>query len=117
MAYFKIGSTDFSNVASGLQISYKHKYKAKESALGNTTIDYITRKRTVAVDIIPIDDTQMQTLLAAVDAFSVSIQVLEPKTKALATISAKVNDYTVAYYTIQETKTSYQKFSLVFEEL
>ena len=117
MAYFKIGATDFSNITSGLQVSYKHKYKARDNALGNTIVDYYNRKRVITVTIIPVNDTQMQTLLNAIDAFNVSIQILEPKTKALATITATVGDYSVAYYTIQQTKTTFQQITLTFNEL
>lgn len=117
MAYFYIGSTDFSSYTSALDISYKHNYTAQTNALGNTVVDYINRKRLVTVEIIALNDTQEKTILDAIDAFSVSIKVLEPKTKALATISCKVDDYSVSYYTIQQGKVRFKKFKLSFTEL
>ena len=117
MAYFKIGSTDFSNVTSALSVGYKHKYNSRDNILGNTRIDYITRKRTVTVNIIPINMDQMNTLLAAIDDFAVTISIKSPKTNQLINISAKVNDYQVNYYTIQSSRTLFQAFTLTFEEL
>lgn len=117
MAYFKIGSTDYSSVCSGLQVEYQYKYNERENALGTKVIDYITRKRVITVTIIPLDDTQMKNLVTALDEFSVQIQYLAPKTKALSTVSCKVEDYSVAYYTIQKTKTQFQQFTITFTEL
>lgn len=117
MAYFYIGTTNFSAYTSALEVKYKHSYSAQTNAAGNTVVDYITRKRTISVEIIALDDTAEKSILDAIDAFSVSVKILEPKTKAIATISCKVEDYSVSYYTIQESKTMFQKFKLKFTEL
>lgn len=117
MAYFKIGSTDFSSVCSGLEVEYQYKYNERENALGTKVIDYITRKRAITATIIPLDDTQMQSLITALDEFSVQIQYLAPKTKALSTVACKVEDYSVAYYTIQNSKKQFKEFTITFTEL
>ena len=75
MAYFKIGNTDYSSITSGLSVSYKHKFKERDNALGNKTVDYITRKRVITVEIIPLSVSQMSGLLSAVENFSVTIKV------------------------------------------
>ena len=117
MAYFKIEDTDFSNVTSGLSVKYIHKYKAKENVLGNTKIDYQNRKRQVTVNIIPVVAEQMNTILDALDAFTVKVYFKSPKTNALIYINAKVSDYQVNYYTIQNNNVRFKAFTLIFTEL
>lgn len=117
MAYFKIGDTDFSSVCSGLEVEYQHKYNQRENAIGTKVIDYITRKRVITVTIIPVNDTQMQSILSAINGFSCSVGILEPRTKAWATVNCIVDDYAVAYYTIQSTKKQFQQFTITFLEL
>ena len=117
MSYFYIGATDLSNYTSALEVQYQHNYTQQTNALGNTVVDYINRKRIVTVQIIALDDSTVKTILDAIDAFSVTIRILEPKTKSLQTITCKVEDYIVSYYTIQQSKTQFQQFNLVFTEL
>lgn len=118
MAYFKIGSTDFSAYVSGLKISTDVNYNAQQNANCDTVVDYINKKRTFEVEIIPLDSTTITELLAAIDAFSVSISFRNPKTDALETgVSCIIASYDVSYYTIQDSKVMYQKFNLKFNEL
>lgn len=118
MAYFKIGSTDFSAYVSGLKISTDVNYNAQQNANCDTVVDYINKKRTFEVEIIPLDTTAMAKLLEAIDAFSVSISFRNPKTNALETgVSCIIASHDVSYYTIQDSKVMYQKFNLKFNEL
>lgn len=118
MAYFKIGSTDFSAYVSGLKISTDVNYNAQQNANCDTVVDYINKKRTFEVEIIPLDSISMAKLLAAIDAFSVSISFRNPKTNALETgVSCIIASHDVSYYTIQDSKIMYQKFNLKFNEL
>lgn len=118
MAYFKIGSTDFSAYVSGLKISTDVNYNAQQNANRDTVVDYINKKRTFEVEIIPLDSTAMAKLLAAIDAFSVSISFRNPKTNALETgVSCIIASHDISYYTIQDSKIMYQKFNLKFNEL
>lgn len=118
MAYFKIGDTDFSPYVSGLKITSDSNYNAQQNANYDTVVDYINTKRTIEVEIIPLDPTIMASLLAAIDAFNVSISFRSPKTNTLATgVNCIITSNEVSYYTIQETKIIYQKFNLKFNEL
>lgn len=117
MAYFKIGTTDFSNITSALSVSYKHKFKERDNALGNKTIDYINRKKVVSVEIIPITISQMNTIMGLLSSFSFSISVQEPGASALSTFTVKVEDYNISYYRIAGDNTLYNKISLTFQEL
>ena len=118
MAYFKIGDTDFSAYVSGLKISSNANYTAQQNANSDMVVDYINTKRTIEVEIIPLDATAMASLLAAIDAFSVSISFRSPKTNALETgVSCIIASHDISYYTIQDSKIMYQKFNLKFNEL
>lgn len=118
MAYFKIGSTDFSAYVSGLKISTDVNYNAQQNANRDTVVDYINKKRTFEVEIIPLDSTSMAKLLAAIDAFSASISFRNPKTNSLETgVSCIIASHDISYYTIQDSKIMYQKFNLKFNEL
>lgn len=118
MAYFKIGSTDFSAYVSGLKISTDVNYNAQQNANCDTVVDYINKKRTFEVEIIPLDSTIMAELLAAIDAFSVSISFRNPATNLLETgVGCIIVSHDISYYTIQDSKVMYQKFNLKFNEL
>ena len=118
MAYFKIGDTDFSAYVSGLKVTSNASYTAQQNANSDMVVDYINTKRTIEVEIIPLDATAMTSLLAAIDAFSVSISFRSPKTNALETgVSCIIASHTEDYYTIQNTRVMYKKFDLKFSEL
>ena len=118
MAYFKIDNTDFSSYVSGLKISSNSNYNAQQNANCDTVVDYINTKRTIEVEIIPLDAAAMAKLLAEIDAFSVSISFRNPKTNLLETgVSCIIASHDISYYTIQDSKIMYQKFNLKFNEL
>lgn len=118
MAYFKIGDTDFSAYVSGLKVTTATNYNAQQNANCDTVVDYINKKRTIEVGIIPLDDTAMASLLSAIDAFNVSISFRNPKTNELeADVNCIIASHEVEYYTIQATKVMYQKITLQFTEL
>ena len=73
MAYFMIGSTDLSSYTSKLSVKYVHSYSSQTNAIGDTLVDYITRKRQVEVEIIALDDSTVKTILDTINDFAVSI--------------------------------------------
>jgi hypothetical protein len=118
MAYFKIGTTDFSAFVSELKVNKAHNYNAQTNAAGDTVVDYINQKREIEVGIIPLTSTQMATLQAAIDNFNVSISYRDPKTNSLATnVNCIIPSNDVEYYTIQTNKVLYKGCSLKFQEL
>lgn len=117
MAYFKIGSNDYSTYVNELKVNKANNYNAQVNAAGNTVVDYINSKRTIKVGIIPLDDTVMTNLQTDLDAFNVSISFRNPKTKALETINCIIPDSEIEYYTIQVGKVMYKAFTLSFLEL
>lgn len=117
MAYLKINDTDYSMYVSGLKVGKKSNYNAQTNAAGDTVVDYINKKRTIEVNIIPLDDAAMKSLLADIDGFSVSLAFRNPTTGALETINAIIPDSAIEYYTIRADKVSFKALNLTFTEL
>jgi hypothetical protein len=117
MAYFKINNTDFSAYVNELKVTKEAKYNAQTNAAGNTVVDFINRKRTVEVGIIPVTSEAMAQLQALLDSFNVTITYLNPDTKALDTANCIIPESEVEYYTIQAGNVSFKAFSITFIEL
>ena len=118
MSYFKIGSNDYPAYVNSLNVSSETNYNAQTNAAGDTVVDYINKKRTITVGIIPLDDTVMAKLQTDIDAFNVKISFRNPKTNLLETsVDCIIPDSEVEYYTIQANKVMYNALTLTFEEL
>ena len=118
MSYFKIGETDFSAFVNELKINSEARYSAQTNAAGNTVVDYIGRKRSIEVGIIPLNGADMARLQEAINAFAVSISFKNPNTNALEEgIACIIPSSGVEYYTIQVNKTLFKGFKLTFTEL
>ena len=117
MAYFKIGSTDFSNIVNELKVDNTSNYNSQTNAAGNTVVDYINTKRIIEVGIIPLDDTAMAELQTAIKDFDVMISFRNPRTNQLETIFCIIPESGVEYYTIQANKVMYKAFEIQFIEL
>ena len=117
MAYFKIGSTDFSNIVNELKVDNTSNYNSQTNAAGNTVVDYINTKRIIEVGIIPLDDTDMANLQTAINDFDVMISFRNPRTNQLETIFCIIPESGIEYYTIQANKVMYKAFKLKFIEL
>ena len=101
----------------GLKVGTKSNYNAQTNASGNTVVDFINTKRSVVVNIIPLDDSAMKSLLAQINKFNVSLEFRNPTTGVLEEIDAIIPDSDIDYYTIRADKTSFKAFSLTFTEL
>ena len=118
MAYFKIGNNDYSMYVNALKVNKKAEYSAQTNAAGNTVVDYINAKRTIEVGIIPLDAAAAASLLADIDAFSVSISFMNPITNTLEeNVKCIIPDSGIEYFTIRADKTMINGFSLKFTEL
>lgn len=116
MAYFKIGSTDFSNIVNELKVDNTSNYNSQTNAAGDTVVEYINTKRIIEVGIIPLDDTDMAKLQTAIKDFDVMISFRNPRTNQLETIFCIIPESGVEYYTIQANKVMYKAFKLKFIE-
>lgn len=118
MTYFKINGTDFSNCVNALKVTSTANYNAQTNAAGDTVADFINRKRTIEVGIIPLDAAELTALMVAIDAFTVSVSFIDPRTGALAeNVACIIPESGIDYYTIRADKTQSKAFSLQFIEL
>jgi hypothetical protein len=118
MAYFKINGNDYSQYTSALKVINNTNYNAQTNAAGDTVADYINKKRTIEVGIIPLDASIMQQLQEDVDKFNVKLSFLNPKTNELAeNVDCIIPADEVEYYTIQTNKISFKAVTLTFTEL
>ena len=56
MVYFKINDTDYSMYTAGLKITNASNYTSQTNAHYDTVVDYINDKKTIEVEIIPLDE-------------------------------------------------------------
>lgn len=118
MAYFKIDNVDFSMYVNELKVNSNTNYTAQTNAAGDTVVDYINKKRTIEVGVIPVDDASMLELQQAIDAFNVSLSFRNPKTNVLEeNVNCIIPSDAVEYYTIQSNKVMFKAFTLRFQEL
>ena len=118
MAYFKIDTTDFSNIVNELKIEKVNNYNSQTNAAGDTVVDYINSKREIEVGIIPLNDTQMAQLQTAIAAFNVKLSFRNPQTNQLEeNVDCIIPSDGIEYYTIQANKVMYKAFTLKFTEL
>lgn len=118
MAYFMINGADYSPFVNSLSVETANNYTAQTNAAGNSVVDYINRKRTITVGIIPLTDADMLRVQQAIDKFSVSITFRNPRTNALEeNVACIIPSDEVEYYTIRTDKVMYNAITLTFTEL
>ena len=118
MDYFVIGDIDYSKYVNGLKVDTAAVYNSQTNAAGNSVVDFINKKRTFEVGIIPLDKDAMVSLQTAINSFNVSISFLNPNTGELEqNVNCIIPDNGVEYYTIQTNKVMYKAFTLKFIEL
>ena len=115
--YFKINDKDFSAYVSGLKVSKAANYNAQTNAAGNTVIDLINSKRTVEATIIPVNQSVMIAIQAALNAENIVLSILNPETNTLESFPAFIASREAEYYTIQASRTLFKPFTLTFPEL
>lgn len=118
MAYFKIGSKDFSKYVNKLAVETETNYTSQTNAAGDTVVDYVNEKRTIEVGLIPLTAAEMLAVKTAIKPFNVSISFLNPDTNTLEeNVNCIIPQNGVEYYTIQSNKTLFQEAELTFTEL
>lgn len=117
--FFKINNEDFSDLVSGLKIGYETLVSdnSGRNANGDTVIDVINTKAKLYVTFRHTTGAEMERLLAAIGDYVVNVSFLNPKTKALETISTYTGTPEPEYYTIQPALTIYKPMNLNFIQL
>lgn len=118
MTYFKINGKDFSKYVAALRVQRNAKYNAQTNAAGNTIVDYITSKREIEVEIIPLDSEAMVSIQRELYNFNVAISFRNPYTGAMEeNVSCIIPEDEVEYYRIRADKVSFKGMTIKFSEL
>jgi hypothetical protein len=117
MAIFKINNTDFSDLVTGLKVGYETLVSdnSGRNANGDTVLDVINTKRKIYVTLRHTTFAEMQSFLAAVEPFQVTVNYLDPKTNTLKTANTYIGTPEPEFYNV--SKTLYKPMSLNFIEL
>lgn len=117
--YFKINDIDFSHIVSAMRIGYETLVSedSGRNANGDTVIDVVNKKRKLYITFRHTTENEMNSLLAAIDDYVVSVSFLNPKTNALTTVTAYTGTPEPEYYTIQANNIIYKPLNLNFIEL
>lgn len=116
--YFKINGIDFSHLVAELKVGYEVLVSdsSGRNANGDTVIDIVNRKIKLYVALRHTTAAEMQSFLGAVEDYVVNVTFLNPKDRALKTISAYIGTPEPDYYSISD-KTIFKPMSLNFIEL
>jgi hypothetical protein len=117
MTIFKINGVDFSGLVSALKVGYETLVSdsSGRNANGDTVLDIINTKRKIYVTLRHTTVAEMQSFLAAVAPYQVSVSYLDPLTNSLATASTYIGTPEPEYYNV--SKSLYKPLSLNFIEL
>lgn len=119
MSYLKINNIDISHLVKGLRIGYETLVSdaSGRNANGDTVIDVINKKAKVYVVFRPMIESEMRSLLEAINDYVVSITFLNPKTHSLTTITCYTGTPEPEYLYIHGNDILYKEMSLNFIEL
>lgn len=119
MNYFTINGVDYSGLVSKMKVGYETLISDNSStnANGDTVFDIINTKRRLSITFRPMSDSEMNSLLTALEGFVVEVGFLNPKTKGIIIMNAYTNTPEPEFYTIQSNKVMYKSMSLNFIEL
>ncbi len=121
MAYFKIGSTDFSDYVAkgGLKVDYETLVAdtSGRNAQGDMTIDVINHKYKVSVSFIPCTPSVVNSILTAISNYVVTVYFKDPVTNTLNSISAYTSTPSITWSTLATGIERTDKFSINFIEL
>lgn len=118
MAYFKMNDIDFSMYVNELKVNTDVNYNAQTNAAGDSVVDYVNKKRTLEIGIIPLTSQAMSNLQTAIDGFNVSISFRNPITQKLEEgVNCIIPSSSVEYQTIRADKVMYKAFTFQCIEL
>lgn len=117
MTIFKINNVDFSGLVSGLKVGYETLVSdnSGRNANGDTVIDVINQKRKIYLKLRHTTIAEMQSFLAAIEPYQVTISYLDPKTNTLQTAITYTGTPEPEYYNISHS--IYKPMNLNFIEL
>lgn len=114
----KIGATDLTPFLKKYQVDYNVLVKDDgRNAAGNAIINIVNRKVKLNCVFRPMSDSEMQTLLALVEPFVISVYYWDTKTQTQLTKSMYINTPSTDFYSNANNKGIFNEFSLNFIEL
>lgn len=119
MSYLVVNDVDISDLVSGLKVGNMVLLSedSGRNAAGDNAIDIINRKQKLYVTFRPMNGAEMVKLMNALESFVVTATFLNPKTNALATITANIGDVEPEFEWIHGNNVLYKSFQLNFIEL
>lgn len=119
MSYLKLNGTDVSHLVRGLKIGYETlvSENSGRNAKGDTVIDVVNRKVKLYVSFIPMDGSDMASLLSAISPYVIDVTYRDSRTNSMNTIKCYTGTPTPDYYCILNNKVFYNSFELNFIEL
>lgn len=119
MSYLKLNNTDVSHLVKGLKNGYETLVadNSGRNANGDTVLDIVNKKIKVYATFRPMDDTEMKTLLNAIENYVIPVQFRDSKTNQLKTITCYCGTPNVEYYWILDRQVLYKEFQLNFIEM
>jgi hypothetical protein len=117
MAIFKIGDADFSGLVSGLKVGYETLVSdsSGRNANGDTVLDVINTKRKIYVTLRHTTFAEMQSFLAAIEPYQVTVTYLDPRTNTMQSADTYTSTPEPEYYNVSHS--IYKPISLNFIEL
>lgn len=102
MSYLMINGTDVSDLVQGLKVGYETLVSedSGRNANGDTVVDVINKKVKLYVSYRPMDGSQMNKLMRAIEPYVVDVTYRDPATNAFRTIQVYHGTPEVDYYWI-----------------
>ena len=119
MIALKIGETDVGHMIAAMKVSYNVLLSedSGRNARGDNVVDVINRKAKVDCTFRPLTQSEMSTLLAAVEPYVFGITYLDSKSGALKTIQVYISTPVPDYYRIIDNQVLYNPMQLSFIEM
>ena len=118
VTYLMINNHDYSAITSGFKINNNFTHNVQQNAVGDMVVDVINEKKEFEITIIPLNSTQMQSLLTDIGNFNIKLRYLSPYNNSLTLdIDCIVPQASIEYYTIRQGNTSFKAFTFKAIEL
>ena len=116
MSYLKLNGVDVSHLVKNMRVGYETLVadNSGRNANGDTVLDVVNTKIKVYVTFIPMDGSDMASLLSAIDGYVIPVTFRDGKSNALKTITCYTGTPEPDYYWIHGTQVLYKEMQLNF---
>lgn len=119
MSYLKINNTDVSHLVKSMKIGYETLVaeNSGRNANGDTVLDVVNKKAKLYVTFIPMDGSDMASLLSAISNFVIPVTYRDSTTNSMQTINCYTGTPEPTYYWIHGDSVLYKEMQLNFIEM